>query len=257
MNRIASFFGILALLVSQVFAAEVRPPVTIPVVARLLVPDARLLIQLQKVDVKAEVLGNIAHTRIEMVFYNPNMRVLEGQLQFPLLDGQTVTKFALDINGELRPAVPVDKVKGQQVFEEVSRARIDPALLEKTQGNNYKLRVYPLPANGSRRVVLEIDAALTTNSNGSSYRLPLQFAEKISQLNVEVNNAAIPTELSQLAVTARLGAARIAVKYNNQAAGHSGSLVSFSRKKHGVRSCIDACLHQSSCFSALTNVATI
>jgi tetratricopeptide (TPR) repeat protein len=234
MNRIASFFGVLTLLVSPVFAAEVVPPaqIPIPVISRLVVPGARLPMRLEKVDVKAEVLGNVAHTRIEMVFYNPNTRVLEGELQFPLSDGETVTGFALDINGELRPAVPVDKAKGQQVFEELSRARIDPALLEKTQGDNYKLRIYPLPANGSRRVVLELDQVLTATRNGSSYRLPLQFAEKINQLNVSVNNAAIPTELSQLAVSARLGAERIAVKYNNLDVGHSGSLVSFSRKNY-------------------------
>jgi len=241
MNRIASFFGVLTLLVSPVFAAEVVPPaqIPIPVISRLVVPGARLPMRLEKVDVKAEVLGNVAHTRIEMVFYNPNTRVLEGELQFPLLEGQTVVGFALDINGELRPAVPVDKAKGQQVFEELSRARIDPALLEKTQGNNYKLRIYPLPANGSRRVVLEMDQTLTPTRNGSSYRLPLQFAEKISQLNVSVNNAAIPTELSQLAVSARLGAERIAVKYNNLDIGHSGSLVSFSRKNYAGRAALN------------------
>ena len=242
MNRIASFFGVLTLLVSPVFAAEVVPPahlpvqIPVPVVARLLVPGARLPMRLEKVDVKAEVLGNVAHTRIEMVFYNPNTRVLEGELQFPLLDGQTVTGFALDINGELRPAVPVDKAKGQQVFEELSRARIDPALLEKTQGNNYKLRVYPIPANGTRRVVLELDEALPDTlgrfGHSNNYQLPLQFAEKIAQLNVSVNNAAIPTELSQLAVRARFGAERLAVKYHNLERHHSGSLVKFSRQNY-------------------------
>ena len=230
MNRIASFFGVLTLLASPVFAVGVVPPVQIPLVSRLVVPGARLPIRLEQVDVKAEVLGSVAHTRIEMVFYNPNTRVLEGELQFPLLESQTVTGFALDINGELRPAVPVDKVKGQQVFEEASRARIDPSLLEKTQGNNYKLRIYPIPANGTRHVVLELDQVLISNRNGKSYRLPLQFSEKISQLNVLVNNAAIPTELSQLAVRARLGAEQIPVKYNNLIRGHSGSLVAFSRK---------------------------
>ncbi len=239
MNRIATKICLAASLlgVTMFAGAAVLPvPLQIPAVSRLVVPGARLPIYLQKVDVKAEVLGGVAHTRIEMEFYNPNTRVLEGELQFPLLDGQTVTGFALDIKGELRPAVPVDKVHGQQVFEDVSRERIDPGLLEKTQGNNFKLRVYPLPANGTRRVVLEFDEALPDThgkfGNINSYHLPLQFAEPIGQLNVSVNNAAIPAELSELAVRARLGAERIAVKYNNRAAGHSGSLVTFSRKNY-------------------------
>ncbi|MDD4927768.1 MAG: VIT domain-containing protein [Gallionella sp.] len=235
MKRIASklYLGVVLFAASMsAVATEVRLPVQIPVLLQLVAPDARLPIQLQKVEVKAEVLGSIAHTRIEMVFFNPNMRMLEGELQFPLLDGQTVTGFALDINGELRPAVPVDKVHGQQVFEEVSRARIDPALLEKTQGNNYKLRVYPLPASGSRRVVLEYDEALTTNRGVSSYRLPLQFFDAIGQLDVAVNNAAIPAKLSERAISARLGAERIAVRYDSL---HGGAQLAFSRKNYAGR----------------------
>lgn len=242
--------GAVMLLTSMLFfdtaVAQVLPPVSIPirVVARMVAPEARLPIRLQKVDVRAEVLGTAAHTRVEMVFFNPNERVLEGELQFPLLDGQTVTGFALDINGELRPAVPVDKAKGQQAFEDVARARIDPVLLEKTQGNNYKLRVYPLPAHGTRRVVLEFDEMLSSDSLGgaykhiynTTYRLPLQFAETVEQLDVAVRNAAVPSKHSAMAVRARLGAERITVAYAYTSASgkepRSGSLVSFSRKNY-------------------------
>ena len=59
--------------------------------------------------------------------FNPNARQLEGELQFPLLDGQRVIGMAMDVNGKLRDAVPVDKTRGQEVFEEVTRAQIDPA----------------------------------------------------------------------------------------------------------------------------------
>jgi tetratricopeptide (TPR) repeat protein len=235
-------FLLLSLSIFSSVAAQVAPskPMPIRVVPRMVVPEARLPIRLQKVEVRAEVLGLAAHTRIEMVFFNPNERALEGELQFPLLDGQSVSGFALDINGELRPAVPVDKAKGQQVFEEVSRVRIDPALLEKTQGNNYKLRVYPLPAHGTRRVVLEIDEMLSNQTrkgiSNATYRLPLQFAGVVEQLDVIVHNAATPSRYSAMAVRARLGVERIKVAYAYLSASdnesHSGSLVSFSRKNY-------------------------
>jgi len=207
---------------------------------RIVVPEARIPVRLQAVDVRAEVLGSAAHTRVEMVFYNPNERVLEGELQFPLLEGQTVTGFALDINGELRQAVPVEKAKGQQVFEDVTRARVDPALLEKTQGNNYKLRVYPLPVHGTRRVVLELDETLSGDKSGAgargaystTYRLPLQFAEAVEKLNVAVHNAAAPRAPSGVAVRARLGAESIQVDYAAQKEQRGGSLVAFSRRNY-------------------------
>ena len=153
---------------------------------RMVSPQARQPIQIARVDVKAEVVGQAARSQIEIVFKNPNAQVLEGELVFPLADGQSVSGFALNINGEMRPAVPVEKAKGQQVFEDVIRRGVDPALLEKTQGNNYKLRVYPLPAQGERRVSIELIETLPLQQGQALYRLPLQWPQAIGQVNVQV-----------------------------------------------------------------------
>ncbi len=66
--------------------------------------------------------------------------MLEGELQFPLADGQQISGFALDINGEMRDAVPVPKDRSRQVFEEIARRGVDPGLLEQTAGNQFRLR---------------------------------------------------------------------------------------------------------------------
>lgn len=228
-------------LFSAANAAQRPPGPAIPprLVPLMIAPEARVPVRLQKVEVQAEVLGTAAHTRIEMVFYNPNERVLEGELQFPLLDGQTVTGFALDIDGELRSAVVVDKAKGQQVFEDVIRTRVDPGLLEKTQGNNYKMRVYPLPAKGTRRVVLEFDEVLpqvggpvAKGPRYTTYRLPLQFGETIGELDVAVHNGGSPSRYSAMAVRARLNSERLKVEYATQHADASGSSVRLSRKNY-------------------------
>lgn len=153
-------------------------------------------VRVHSASVQAEVAGHAAQMRVELVFFNPNGRVLEGELQFPLGDGQWVSGFELDIDGELRPAVVVDKARGQQVFEEVIRARVDPALLEATEGAHHKLRVYPLPAQGTRRVVLHI--AQTLDSMGR-LDLPLHVGERLSRLDVRVRVAGVATD--ELAVS--------------------------------------------------------
>lgn len=185
-------------------------PKPMPTRPRLVVSEARLPIEVQRVRVDAEVVGRAARTRIEMTFRNPNERVLEGELQFPLRPGQSVAGFALDIDGELRPAVPVEKARGRQVFEDVIRTRVDPALLEVTEGNNYRLRVYPLPAGGTRRVVLEIVETLARSTEGGAarldYQLPLQFGQAIGRLEVDLLFAAVDPG----AIDARLGAQRMA-----------------------------------------------
>ncbi len=114
-------------LVHGAAAQDVRPAFTPP---RLNVAQgANTPFVLQAIRIDTEIGGSRAITSVEMTFFNPNRRILEGELQFPLLDGQQVSGFALDIDGKLREAVPVEKAKGQQVFEDVIRQRIDPALL--------------------------------------------------------------------------------------------------------------------------------
>ena len=128
--------------------------------------------RLSELSVDVEVMGNIATTKLDMIFVNDTNRILEGELEFPLGEGETVTGYALDINGKLRQGVVVEKDKGRQVFETVVRQNVDPGLVEKTAGNNFKTRVYPLPANGSRHVQITYQSRLwkaeTTGATSST-----------------------------------------------------------------------------------------
>ncbi len=182
--------GSLALLASalagaQQIAIDPLPPAR-PLILR--VPEATQPVRLARVGVEVTVVGRLARTTIELAFRNPNQRVLEGELQFPLLDGQQVSGLALDFDGKWRVAVPVEKARGQEIFEEVIRGRIDPALLEATQGNNYKLRVYPIPALGERKVSLTVSERLPQRRDGSvRLRLPLAFGGKLDQFDLRIN----------------------------------------------------------------------
>ncbi|MEZ5437695.1 MAG: VIT domain-containing protein [Lysobacteraceae bacterium] len=147
-------------------------------------------IELQSLAVSAHLRGGLAETVVRMTFHNPNDRQLEGNLQFPLLDGQQVTGFALDFDGHLRPAVPVQKSRGRQVFEDIERRNVDPALLEKTQGNNFRLRVYPIPANGDRIVELRYTEPLVRQERWRRYRLPLAYGSTVDDFTLEIDSDA-------------------------------------------------------------------
>jgi Flp pilus assembly protein TadD len=135
-------------------------------------------IRLAHAGVEVDVQGSLARTVIELTLANPNGRILEGELQFPLHAGQTVTGFALDMaDGSMMPAVPVPKARGRQVFEEVVRRGVDPALLEQTTGENFRLRVYPLRPGASRHVRIELVEWLTPGQKERmKLGLPLDFA---------------------------------------------------------------------------------
>ncbi|PXV68138.1 uncharacterized protein DUF2135 [Dysgonomonas alginatilytica] len=137
-----------------------------------------------KIDVK--VVGSLAVTTVDMTFYNPNNRILEGELQFPLADGQSISRFALDINGNLREGVVVEKAKGQEVFESTIRRKVDPGLLEKTVGNNFRTRVYPLPAKGTRRIVIAYEQELTKGNDDYLFFLPVEYRDVLDNFSLNI-----------------------------------------------------------------------
>jgi len=128
--------------------------------------------------------GQTAVTTMEMTFYNPNTRVMEGEFQFPLADGQQVSRFALDINGKMREGVVVDKALGRKAFEDIVRRGVDPGLLEKTEGNNFKARVYPMPAQGSRRVLIAFEQELRQKNGQDFYFLPIASALQLQKFKL-------------------------------------------------------------------------
>ncbi len=168
---------------------RIRPPniIVVPLQAK------ERPLELRKVAIHADIAGGFAQTEIELSFYNPNNRVLEGSLDFPLQDGQSVTGFALNFGDYWREAVPVEKAKGQQIFEDTIRTKVDPALLEQTQGNNYKLRIYPIPAQNYRKVRLTISEKLASSGANNIYRLPLIYpdlAKLLIDIQIDNQNAA-------------------------------------------------------------------
>ena len=120
-------FLVLVSLCASALAAHATTPMRVripPPPVRMVLAEAQLAsVTIESLSIRTEISGGMAETTVKMVFYNPNSRRLEGNLQFPLAPGQQVTAFALDINGAMRPAVPVAKDKGREVFEAIERRR--------------------------------------------------------------------------------------------------------------------------------------
>ncbi|HCA19479.1 MAG TPA: hypothetical protein DEO40_02235 [Treponema sp.] len=154
----------------------IRRPVEPPRIV-MKVPEAdEDSIRLASLDVDVSVAGNVATTTCDMIFTNSSSRVLEGEFEFPLGQGQTVVGYALDINGRMRQGVAVEKEKGRTVFEDVVRRNVDPGLVEMTEGNNFKTRVYPLPAGGSRHIQVTYEEIIDSSENRSYILQPLTDA---------------------------------------------------------------------------------
>ena len=177
-----------------VTAGRVLPDVqTQPVFPRMIIQKGEKdqSVVISKAEVQSRVMGPLCETIVTMTFHNPNNRVLEGELYYPLPQGAVMQGYALDVNGAMVDGVPVTKEKARVVFEEEQRRGIDPGLVEWSGGNQFKTRVHPIPANGTRTVRLRYTTMVPMNEDGSVlYQLPLNFGNRMDsfKLRVEVLN---------------------------------------------------------------------
>ncbi|MDR3695651.1 VIT domain-containing protein [Mucilaginibacter sp.] len=145
-------------------------------------------VKLQQLKIDVAVYGNISRTTWQMTFYNTTPRILEGTLSFPLKDGISVSRYALDINGKMREAVPVDRGKGTAVFEAVERRRVDPGLLEKVEGNIFRTRIYPINPHSTRTVIIGYEEEIPLADNGElKFTLPLNGKDTVEKFSLSAS----------------------------------------------------------------------
>ena len=141
---------------------------------------------LQKLSIDTKITGRISTSTVTMVFRNNSNRLREGRVTFPLPEGVSAGGYALDINGKLRNAVPVEKEKAREVYETIKKRNVDPGILEKVEGNNFRTTVYPISANGGERTVqITYNYELKKSGNAYRYFLPLNGNAEIPEFNLK------------------------------------------------------------------------
>ena len=128
-------------------------------------------------DIDAKVDGLHARVSTTITIRNPNPRPISAPLVFPLPEAAAVCGYALEINGALIDGVVVPKEKARVAFETEQRRGVDPGLVEAVKGNVYRTRVYPVPANGTRRVRVDWVAPLALGPDGASAALALPMPD--------------------------------------------------------------------------------
>ncbi len=142
---------------------------------------------LHSLDLDVKISGNISTTVATMVFRNNSNRILEGRLTFPLPENVSVSGYALDIDGKLRNAVPVEKEKAKEVFESIQKRRIDPGIIEKVEGNNFRTRIYPVPPKGQRTVQISYNTELKSKAGSVIYYAPLKYEKELAEFKLKVS----------------------------------------------------------------------
>ncbi len=172
---------------------------------------------LNSMRITAQIESLRARTLVDHIFYNPHPQNLEGTFRYPLPPGASISYYAMFTGaderepeffgdgealsalsaeeqaaleakdwvegadpqqwGELRVGRIVPAVRARQVYEEVTRRRVDPALLESVAPNTFEARVFPIPAHGYNRILVAYEETLPRLEDRRHYSFAIPAGE--------------------------------------------------------------------------------
>lgn len=112
-------------------------------------------VAVEKVESTAAENAFFKRVKVNLTFTNPNSRTMSGELEFPLPEGSFVCGYALEIDGDMIPGVICGKEKARVAFENETRKRVDPGIVEHVKGNIWRTRIFPLNPKTPRKAEIE------------------------------------------------------------------------------------------------------
>ncbi|MBN1917123.1 MAG: VWA domain-containing protein [Verrucomicrobia bacterium] len=126
------------------------------------------------------IKDGVATTKVEQSFLNSTSRQLEADFVFPLPADAAIKELAMYIDGKRTQAELLDAPAARRIYEDIVRRSRDPALLEAMGGTLYRLRIFPVPANGEQRIDLEYSQALSYDGGLFRYVYPVKIGDRFS-----------------------------------------------------------------------------
>ncbi len=187
--------------------------------ARFIARDPRTMsassLEVESFTVDFVDLGGIAQVTIDLRVHSRADTDLEAVVQLALPTSAAVTAASLYVGEQAMPAVFLSRRKAQRTYERIVGRGKDP-LLVTGRGGSVELNVFPVPANGSRRLTLTwvepvADGILRVPVLGHDRQeLAAPSRVRVAGNVVEVRDGAVhlPLAQSQLQVT-RAGASKM------------------------------------------------
>jgi Ca-activated chloride channel family protein len=149
-------------------------------------------LEVKSVQVNTRITDQVAVTSVDQEFFNPNSARLEGTFIFPVPKGAHLDKFTMEIDGKHVEAELLSAEKARRIYEDIVRKIKDPALLEYAERDVFKVRIFPIEPNSSKRIKLAYTQLLKSDSGLVSYLLPLSTGKFSCQ---PIKNVSVKVEL--------------------------------------------------------------
>ncbi|MCG8602359.1 MAG: hypothetical protein MI807_19600 [Verrucomicrobiales bacterium] len=141
--------------------------------------------------IDVECRGHLAEITYEVEFLNTTRRNQEGEFSLPLPEGATVSRYALEVKGSMRPAVSVEKERALNAYETIKRRGVDPGIVEKMEGNIFRTRIFPILPNSTKRVRIGYIRLLPKDG---TFVQNWRYGEKVGTFDVKIRGAEVTTD---------------------------------------------------------------
>jgi outer membrane protein OmpA-like peptidoglycan-associated protein len=141
-------------------------------------------LRIVSLQARAVVEDPLAFTELHLVFRNDQPRTIEGQLAITLPPGAAVSRFATLQAWGWQEGEIVERQAARVAYESFLHRRVDPALLEKQAGNEFRARIFPIPASANKEIVISYSQELAQASQ--PYRLALRGLPRLDALDARV-----------------------------------------------------------------------
>jgi Ca-activated chloride channel family protein len=198
MSKRVQYWSIALLLAVTIFAAALPTPARADGIIIPTLPPCRdagdcqptpmgaqLAIRFHRVKVTID--DQLAVTRVDQVFYNPNEWSVEGSYLFPLPAEAAVTSFSLWVDGQPVEGQVLDAEQARSKYHEIVSQMRDPALLEYAGRGAVQANIFPIPPHDERRIELEYTQVLAGQNSLVRYTYPLSTEKFSAQLLEQVS----------------------------------------------------------------------
>ncbi len=119
------------------------------------------------------IINQVATTRIEQVFQNPNRWAAEGVFYFPIPESASIEEFAMWTGGKRVVGELVERDKARQTYDAIVRQLRDPGLLEYVGKNLFQARVFPIAPGSEQKIEIRYSQILKAEQGTVKYEYPL------------------------------------------------------------------------------------
>ncbi len=133
--------------------------------------------EVRSMKVGVSIKETAATTTLEQVFYNPTSNQLQGVYYFPIPKNASIDKFSMFINGVETQGEILDAAKARQIYEDIVRRSLDPALLEYYNQALFRVKIFPIQPRSEQKVRLTYTENLKRENGTVEYTFPFGSAE--------------------------------------------------------------------------------